>query len=691
MKQKKPLRICAIDFEFNRVKNPIVNLVAGATLDLSTGKEIKWPLHNNLKSQYKLSEYLKQFDVFLTFSAIAECRSFIALGLDPLQFNWIDLFLEYRMMTNHNDKLQWGNQLVNGKVKFTKKPKPKWERTEQDSLTQFKPTHSLAEATYKLTGEIRDTAHKNKMRDLIISDPEIFSPEDYKAILDYNMDDVVFLPRIWERIQEEFKSMFKDPHCEEKYDEERYLSEAMLRGRYAAHTSIMETKGYPIDVEKTRNFSKQVGNILYDVQREINQLFPEIKPFRWNKKDQKFSWNQKATKDWIKKTQNVKSWLKTDGGKKKIPDLSLSLEAFENVFPFKHDYPSDNFGAQMVRFLKMKQSLYGFAPSNPNSDKKTFWDSVGPDSRVRPYMNIYGAQSSRSQPAATGFMFLKPAWMRSLVVPDKGKFICGIDYGAQEFFASGLESGDWNMIQAYLSGDPYFALAKLSGSVPQDALRKDHEAVRDLFKATTLGISYLMTKYGLAIKLTSDTGREWSEDEAQEQIDTFYDVFEDLKEYQEDLKDSYEGGGSFVKLPCGWYMWGDNENIRSVSNVPIQGFGASVMRKAVDLAHAKGIYTCFTLHDALYMEDTVDNLWKIPVFRDCMREAFVFYAPEKFKKQASLIRLDPFAWSPDFLPDTPLEIDGYKVPASNLYLDKRAISEYKKFSKYFDDPEENYF
>lgn len=662
-------RTIALDFEFSGIVEPRVNLVCCVTYDMEKKIKREWWLHNDPMEQKRLSTYLSKFDTVLAYSAVAECRSYLALGLDPLEFRWIDLFLEYRMITNHNDLLQWGNQLVDGKVKFTKKPVPKWERDEGDTASGFKATHSLAEATYKLTGEIRDTKHKTAMRDLIISAPKKFSPSERTAIINYCAEDVTFLPRIWDRIKAEFGRLVHNPNMGE------YLEEAMLRGRYSAHTAIMETNGYPIDIEKTQNFSKKVGNILHDLQREINHLFPELKPFRWDGKAVKFTWNQKVTQDWIARNHDTDKWIKTDGGK-----LSLSLEAFEKHYQFRHDYPTDNFGAQMVRFLKLKQSLYGFSDSG--GKRKNFWDSVGSDGRVRPYTNHYGAQSSRSQPAASGFMFLKPAWMRALVVPAKGRFMAGIDYGSQEFFIAALESGDRNMVDAYLSGDPYLHTAKLAGAVPRDGKREDHKAMRDLFKATVLGISYLMTKYGLAAKLTNDTGRVWTEDEAQDQIDMFYDAYPEFKEWQEEIQEEYlEGSG--ISLPCGWKMFCDNENIRSVCNVPIQGFGASVMRKAVDLAVARGCQMSFTLHDALYIEGDIGNEIQIKILAESMREAFVYYFPKQWKPFAAKIKLDPFAWSPDYEPNSEMKIGGLVVPKSNLYIDERSLPDYNKFSKYF--------
>lgn len=662
-----------LDFEFNDVTESPINLVSCVSWDVTNNDLQKWWLHKDKKAQEKLRNYILDhgYNRLVSYAAVAEARSLIALAMDVLKLGWIDLFFEYRCLTNHNDRLQWGNQLVDGVVKKVFKPKPKWERTEEDAGTGFRAKHSLAEATYKLLGVIRDTEHKTKMRNLIISASLLFTLEEQAAILDYGVEDVQDLPALEKETIRQYQIL--DP----KINLAELEEEMLLRGRYAAHTAIMEDRGYPIDYDKLRNFSNQVGNILFDCQRDINNLFPGIKPFRWDRKDNKFKWDQTATREWIKKNHVGKNWMQTDGG-----DVSLALDAWTKYYDFKHNYPTDNFGAQMVRFLKLKQSLNGFVPSS-DPEKRTFWSSVGKDKRVRAYMNPYGAQSSRTQPGATGFLFLKPAWQRALCLPNKGRACGGIDYGSEEFFIQALESGDKNMIDAYLSGDPYLSFGKIVGAIPKDGTKESHPVERDLFKQTILGLSYLMSKYGLAIKLTQDTGREWTEDEAQEQIDLFYEAFPELKEYQEWIIKIYTED-RHIQLKCGWYCWGDNDNFRSVTNVPVQGFGASIMRKAVDLAVERGLEVIFTLHDAIYIEYAVSEEYKMKILHECMLEAFQFYFTDPKKKTlAGKIKLDAFAWSPDYEKDSEIIVDGFKLPVSNLYIDSRSQVDYDLFGKYF--------
>ncbi len=676
----------AIDFEYNKVTHPNVNLVCCTTYNDETDETFEWWLHNNLEQQQKLKTYLERniLNTFFAWAVTAEARSFLALGLNPVEFKFVDGFLEYRCLTNHNDALQYGKQLVDGKVKETKRPPPKWKRSEEDKAEGFKPKHNLAEATYKLCSVIRDTEHKDKMRDLIISDPDSFTPEEQKAIQDYCTEDVKFLPELYEKIYVEYENLLGRRNL----DPELLLKEQLLRGKYSSLTAKMESRGYPIDYEKTKNFSSSVGPLLEECQREINSLFPDIKPFKYKRVDRRFSMDTKAIKKWLTENVDTKLWMKTSGGKKKIKDLSLSLDAWTHVFDFKHSYPKDNFGAQMVRYFKLKQNMNGFVPAINKEGKKTkrdFWDAVGPDQRVRPYFNIYGSQSSRSQPGSTSFLFLKPAWMRSLCAPSKGRAIGSIDYGSEEFYISALVSKDKNMISSYLSGDIYLAFSKLAGAVPEDGTREQYGKERNIFKQVVLSISYMQTAMGLSKKLTEETGEEFTETQGQELINKFYEAYSVFGEWQTEIQNTYKRE-RHLKLLCGWYLWGDNPNFRSSTNFVSQGFGAAIMRKAVEFAEELGLEVIVTLHDALYIEFDSSDYSAMDKLADAMRRAFEFYFTGEMKDFASKIKMDPFIWGPDFETDSTVTTPGgLVIDCSDIYVDSRSISEFEQFKGYFEN------
>jgi hypothetical protein len=333
----------------------------------------------------------------------------------------------------------------------------------------------------------------------------------------------------------------------------------------------------------------------------------------------------------------------------------------------------------MIRYLRLSQSFNGL---KPKLGEESFFDSLGSDNRIRPFFNIYRAQSSRYQPKAKTFPFLWASWIRA-VVESPDKILIGIDYASQEFLISALLSEDEKMIEAYRSGDPYLYIGKQAGAIPQDGTKESHKKERNIFKWVTLGISYAMTKVGLSRQLTTQLGQDFSEEEAENLINLFFRVFPKYKLYTELIQKKYRVQRC-IKLPDGWYMFGDNDNIRSVGNMPIQGTGACILRKAIELCQDNKLSVIFPLHDALYIEIDKENyLEKIDLFFKLMKEAFLFYFEDKVS--ASLIRFDCVAWAKFLNCNTVTTSNGNQVVTKNIYIDDRGKSEYEVFSKYFED------
>ena len=674
-------KIIAIDFEFNHTTEKLVNLVCCSCRE---GDEVKsfWLLNDD-GAKAELKEYLqdrKDTHYFMAYAVIAEASAFLSLGIeDVAEYKWVDLYVEYRALLNHNHHMMYGKQLIDGREVRTFPPKNKYEQTAEDkNRSNQKPQASMAAAAYKLLGIKLDTNHKTEMRDIIIASNDEDIIESKVPISDYCDSDTKYLVPMWKAMKKEYKRLLRPD------DFKNLTAHATWRGEYAARTAMVSKLGYPIQYQSTKNFSDSVPTILRDIQMEINELFPDIKPFRFNKRTTSalngntFSWNQKSTKEWIKTLDPkiVSSWKRT--AKK---DFSLSVDAFLQFYNYHHNFPKDNFGAQMVRYLKAKQQLNGFMPSK--AGKRNFWDSVGTDHRSRPFLGIYGSQSSRNQPAATGFLFLKSAWLRSLCVPLPGRAICGCDFSSEEFLIAALESGDKKMIEAYHSGDPYLAFAKDAGAAPKDATKASHGPIRDRFKSTVLGVSYLMGAKSLALKLTADTGTYHTEEEAQDLIDLFADVYSVYDDYRNDIVEEYYADG-YLMLDDGWPLFGDNDNFRSIANCPIQGMGGVVLRRAVKYAQEAGLDVILTLHDALYAEYDSDDLAAVDTLMDAMKRAFKDCYKGSPMYDIANIRVDADVWSPDYKGvsklTTPL---GVEVKAQEIYIDGRAVVEYNTFSQYF--------
>lgn len=670
-------KIAYLDFEFNHSSDKFMNIVC-CDIRLSddiTTSEAYWT-HNNIKEQTRLSNTIwdlyEEGYIFVAFTAIAEVRSILSLGDHPevTDMLWIDLWLEYRNLLNHNTKYSYGKQLIKGKIKNTFPSKPKWmkQNREQD---HSKPEDGYAAACFKLLDIEVDTDRKKKIRDILISADEKNIEAHKKEILDYNADDTANLPAMLSKILSIYKTSYpKDLHP-------KIRGWMLGRGNYAARSALMERDGYPINYDFTKNFANNVVSILGECQGEINELFPEIKPFKYDLKKGTYSWDQKKTKEWIESLPFADRWEKTKPSERHPQgQLSLSLDAFTEFFSFRHTFPKDNLGAQFVRYLKLKQNLNGFSA---NSAKRTIWDSVGSDGRVRPYMNIYRSQSSRSQPSSTSFMFLKSAWMRALVQPTFGRAMGGIDWKSQEFLIAAYESGDKAMEEAYFTGDVYLWFGKACKKIPQDATKKSHAKLRDRFKSSVLGIMYLMGAESLALKIATDTGEDCTEEEAQEYIDLFDTIFWRYSEYREEIHAQYKEDGMLI-LADGWTMWGGNQNQRSIKNCPIQGMGACIMRKAVEFAQRDGITIPFTLHDALYLETNCRTVeLDMNIMARAMDEACEFYYPGK---RPAL--LDSSIWSPDYDDeDTTIMIGGSPCKKQQIYIDGRGREEYEIFKKFF--------
>lgn len=669
-----------IDFEFNQTSERKLNVLCAAwqiwKKNTFRSRHSIWFDSDKDRKFFRaqMRKLAKQGAVFVGYQVTAEAGSFFSLGIHPFRdIKWLDLFLEYRMLRNHYHKFAYGRQLINGKERFTYPPKPKWQRTKADEGKSAPAGEGLGACCYKMLDIKIDTEHKDKMRDLIIAGGD-FTEKDKADILKYCESDIKYLPQIRVEIEGEIKRKLRGR------DRALYFEDALRRGDYGARTAFMERVGHPIDYRAAKNFSSHVGSILFDIAKEITEAFPDIKPFIFNPKKGAFQKKEKRIRSWIRENHTDDTgrlhWQETNTGQ-----ASLSLDAFKDRYPYKEDYPADSFGAQFVRFLRTQKAMNGFFPTG--KAKQSFFDYVGKDHRVRPYFNIYGAQSARTQPKATGFIPLKASWMRVLIQPPPGWCYVAVDYSSQEFLLGALLSRDRKMAQAYHSGDPYMHTAILAGAAPSGATKKSHKLVRDKFKATVLGISYLMGKFGLARKLTDDTGVTHSPEDAEKLIMLFNETYAIYDEWRNQEYENYKAKG-YLRLPCGWVMFGDNPNRRSVSNCPVQGMGSSIMREAVRRAQDNGFHVAFTLHDELcLLGPSKDVVGLADGLAEAMDGAFRHYFP-KHTEADKTCRLSAKIWGPDFNDgDT---IDTKWFGAQSVYtmcVNEKSSPDYAKYKSYF--------
>lgn len=666
-----------IDFEFNRTAERKVDVVSVA-YDAVDGDMVyrfsAW-LYGGGRQETaaRLKEIIEGGAVIVAYAAEAEARAMMSLDLDGVLdgARFIDLYVEYRNLLNHNNALSYGEQLIDGKVIETTPPPPKWERADgvADDEKHHKPSYSLAAATYKLLGVTIDTEEKDEIRNLIISADREMIEARREDILRYNESDIKYLRALHRAICA--------THCQNlhgvtpiKKHVDAWTEGAISRGRYSYLTAKMVTRGYPINLDKLKKFESNVDRILLSAARECNleASVNGITPFKWNRDRGQYSVNEADVRQWVAK-QKIPSWRKTPQ-----KSLSLSKDAFGDWF----NSQSPGFAGAFCRYLKTKQSLNGFLPRSPHDTRERFRDFIGEDGRARPYFGIYGSQSSRSQPGARGFIPLKAHWMRNFIEAPNGMALCGIDYSSQEFLIAACLSQDTDMLDAYASGDVYLAFGKSAGLIPKDGTKKTHPVMREVCKQIILGISYDMTEKGLAPRMTRALGKEVTEDDAKGYIDLFYETYSDYTEWKIEIQKQYAEEGH-LSLPDGWVMWGDNDNRRSVGNFPVQGMGAVIMRKAVAYAEAAGCRVLYTLHDSLVIEFECGRFDRIATLQKCMAKAFED-ALKPYGKTAP-IRLEGETWSKNYTDKT--ETGVKNVVAMSEYSDDKGKHDLERYRKFF--------
>lgn len=671
-------KFCYIDFEFSNIKEKDLSLVSCSLLFRKDGQQVAertlW-LFNDERNKEVLRRYvtdaISKDYIFVSYVVEAEMRSLLTLFKDSpsvlKDIKFIDLYLEYRNLLNHNHKYAYGEQLIDGNIVTTTPPPNKWDKIEYDPsdpryLEQEErhhdPSYSLAACTFKMLGVKIDTEEKDTVRDIIIQHNPSELSANKDRILRYNASDIAYLPKLLLRFLE----------CSSLGDPSKWVKSALSRGDYAARTARMIRHGYPINRTKVDLFTQNVDGILQAAIDDCLEYSSEVESFRWDKRKGAYVKDEKAIRAWIE-GQNKPMWRKTDKSK-----LSLSKDAFRDWY----DSTSAGFAGAYCRYLKTRQSLNGFTPTSTESKRGKFTDFIGSDNRVRPNFGIYSSQSSRSQPGATGYLWLKARWVQNFLEAPKGFTLASADFASQEFLVAAILSQDLNMIQAYESGDPYLAFGKVAGLIPQDGTKDTHRMMREVCKTCVLGMSYLMSAKGLAPRLSQAMGKDVSVDKAEEFIELFDDAFSDYAEWRRDVTSEYETD-RYLQLSDGWTMWGDNDNFRSVANFPVQGQGAVIMRRAVTMLQDNRINVIATVHDSIVIEYKTENTdIVLPLFKKCMVDAFEDVM--KGYGKTVPIRVDGEAWSQDFNKEE--KRHGFVL--TKEFIHEKAKADYERYKKFFD-------
>ena len=387
------------------------------------------------------------------------------------------------------------------------------------------------------------------------------------------------------------------------------LPRSLLRGRFMAAAARMERNGIPLDIVLfillKRHWVVIQERLIAAVDRDYG-IF-DGRTFKQNKFD---AWLAKRGIPWPR-----------------LPSGKLNLD--------------DDTFREMARAYLCIAPLHELRATL--SQLRLMELNAGRDGRSHTLLSAYKSKTGRNQPSNKKFVFGPATWLRGLIKPPPGHAVAYIDWEQQEFGIAAALSGDANMQEAYVSGDPYLAFAKQAGAVPPRATKETHAAEREQFKQCSLAVQYGMGANSLAQRIGQPT---WRARELLSLHRTTYSTFW----MWSDASVDYAMLHGALPTVFGWTLHiGGNPNERSVRNFPMQANGAEMLRLALCMATEEGIEVCAPVHDAVLIAAPLDKI-----------EADVARMQE-IMAEASRIVLGGFA----------LRSEAKIVRAPDRYMDKR--------------------
>ena len=601
-----------------------------------------------------LDRAAKHFDVqnpiFVNYAYFAEWEAFSRLGVDMSAYDWIDVHLLYRILSNsYTDKVET----------------------------------TLVSMCKDILGVSIDSAHKETMRELCISG-NVAGNE--AQIMDYCEEDTRHLiPALFnleDRLNRRLALDVTMPvNCRHRGDRSTPVASLILElmESLKAFTTISH-RGIPVNGDRLRAVRKG-ARIVRDKQiREFVEKYPgtwdfvtpstksldkviseeerlgAIKdtPFEAIMEDFKKLIESKSIRtqailcgqyaEWYE--CNVKgcggSWKRNDKECRRFLLADLKSRGLLDSFPLtdtgklslSKDALKDTFGKQTgtfggdFRVLMNKITCYNGILADGKSDWLAAYDENDGLMRYRT-LNPFSTVTWRCAPSpSNGWVF---GWDKSLycvIEPQDGKWLVELDFSSEETFIQAQVFDDQAYRDLYASKDIYLYTGVLTGMIPRedfDSMSKDdlktkYKKQRDLLKTFTLAIGYGAGNKTLAGK----TGLPLSE---VEKFRKNYDkAFSRTMYVRNELKNRMESG----RLKCLWLANGlcatlNRHKIKTSFNAPlnypIQGTGSVILAKVARDFEREGIRTIATIHDAVVFEVDEGDMETIKKARDLMKNA----------------------------------------------------------------------
>ena len=308
----------------------------------------------------------------------------------------------------------------------------------------------------------------------------------------------------------------------------------------------------------------------------------------------------------------------TDTGK-----LSLAKDALKDTFGKQ----TGTFGGDF-RVLMNKITCYNGILADGKSDWLLAYDESDGLMRYRT-LNPLSTVTWRCAPKPShGWIFGWDKSLYSVIDPKEGKWLVELDFSSEETFIQACVFDDPAYRELYASKDIYLYTGVLTGMIPRadfealpvSELKHKYKKQRDLLKTFTLAIGYGAGNRTLAGK----TGLSLSE---VEKFRRAYDkAFSRTMYVRSELKKRMEVG----ELKCLWLANGlcstlNRHKVKTSYNAPlnfpIQGMGSVILAKVARDFEREGIRTIATIHDAVVFEVDEGDMETIQKARNMMKNA----------------------------------------------------------------------
>lgn len=607
-------KIHSIDFEYRKKDEEFLDLVC-----VSLDDKVYW-----LKDSLERANFTKamgeyQGEYFIAHSAsFAEIPCCIKLGLDVDKYVWIDtesLFMFIQHFKNGTD----GAKGSNGKVQVGL----------LDCLDYYKIPHISKE-------------QKEAFRDIILNQD---IEENKEQIISYCKSDTDDLELLFDsEIMELFDLLYNEntqgrnyinPQVDEwketpccPFIRNKFNLYEFILSESLTHISVAKMYCVPFDLDPYLVNHIQTQTFKVKIMNKINEIIPDY--FSWEGKEQKgvfLDWvfnKDKKFRDWWEKGVQGDVETKTKTGAYSTADKVIEqfLDDFRNTVPELEEFR---------QFKKLLNACRGLS----NIDTKKNWIKPNHYSDgYRCHTNEQGAATSRFGNKASACHV--PSWskaLRSCLKPqDKNIVYFSCDFNAQEMWIIGQMSKDYNLLEVYESSDVYMSMAQQMNLYPKDLpiptekqrseeWFKPYKKIRSSIKGVNLGMNY-----GMAPK-TYATRNNIDEEEAKRYWELFEETFDNKTRYIENIRDLFVtrsnlciGKEQLLCRPLPHMRQDKKERISQ--NLPIQGMGAQITRRAIRYCQEQGLQPFLPVHDEIYFKTTTDKLKQdIIVARKMMKKA----------------------------------------------------------------------